>query len=378
MILHITNDYANSTVYKNLISNLDNNGVEQIVYTPVKSETSIGGNLIELKEKNSKIIYSNILNMHVDRVLFNVKINKIYKDVHSKVDFSKIKLIHAHTWFSDGAVALKLHKEFNIPYIIAVRGSDLNQFWKLPHLKNKGLEILQHATKIVLITARYQERLLELEQVKKLGNSIESKTVVITNGLNSYWLENVKPRKTKLNAPINLLYIGVFTEAKNVSKLLKSVGNLVKIGVNCKLTIVGAGGNREREVLKVIENKTHINYLGKIYDKEELKTIFSESDIFTMPSIRETFGLVYGEALSQGVPVLYSENEGIDGVFDESIGIAVNPHSVESIADGIKEMIENYSDFNFDPKKIVEKLDWKVITIKYVELYKETQSKRNN
>lgn len=373
MILHITNDYANSTVYKNLISNLDNNGVEQIVYTPVKSETSIGGNLIELKEKNSKIIYRNILNMHVDRVLFNFKINKIYKDVHSKVDFRKIKLIHAHTWFSDGAVALKLHKEFNIPYIIAVRGSDLNQFWKLPHLKKQGLAILKHASQIILITPKYQERLLDLEKVKNLGEAIVRRTIVIPNGLDPYWLENVKSRKAKIGSPIKLLYIGVFSEAKNVLNLLKAVEELNKNGVDCQLDLVGGGGALEKQILTFIENKSYFKFHGKVYKKENLEKYFEQSSIYTMTSIRETFGLVYGEALSQGIPVIYSKNEGIDGVFDDNIGIAVDPRSIQSIADGIKKLINNYDQFNFEPKEIVGKLDWKKIALRYIELYKSIE-----
>ncbi|RYM34520.1 glycosyltransferase [Brumimicrobium glaciale] len=371
MILHITNDYANSAVYKNLISNLDQNGIEQIIYTPVKSKKSIGGNLIELKEKESKIIYSNILNMHVDRVLFNVKINKIYKDIQSKVDFKKVTCIHAHTWFSDGAIALKLHEKYGIPYIIAVRGTDLNQFWKLPHLKNQGIEILSHATKIIFITPRYQERFLELEKIKKLGNEIVKKTVVIPNGLDPYWLKNIEARKTKLSSPYMLLYIGVFTETKNVIKLVKSVKNIIEQGIDCKLTFVGGGGSQEKEIFKLIANNLHFEFLGNVYDKNELKSIFNETDIFTMTSVKETFGLVYAEALSQGVPVLYSENEGIDGVYDENIGVAVNPRSIKSTADGIKKMIDNYGQFNFEPKEIVAKLDWKKIALKYANLYKE-------
>ncbi len=374
MILHITNDFANSAVYKNLISNLDKNGIEQIVYTPVKSEKSIGGNLIHLKEDNSRIIYSNILNIHLDRVLFNVKIKKIYNDISEKLDFKNISCIHAHTWFSDGAVALKLHKEHNIPYIIAVRGSDLNQFWKLPHLKKQGLEILSHATKIVFITPRYKERFLEIDKIKNLGQKINEKSIVIHNGLDPYWLRNIEPRKTKINIPIHLLYIGVFTETKNVVKLIKAVEKLVKMGVNCKLTFIGGGGKQEKEIIKRTAHKAHFGFLGKIYDKDQLKEIYKKTDIFAMTSIRETFGLVYGEALSQGVPVLYSENEGIDGVYKENIGVAVNPRSVISIAEGIQKMIDKYDQFDFEPQEIVKQLNWEKIAERYIELYKSIQS----
>lgn len=51
--------------------------------------------------------------------------------------------------------------------------------------------------------------------------------------------------------------------------------------------------------------------------KKQLREAFSISDIFVMPSKPETFGLVYVEALSQGLPILYAKGEGFDGYFDE-------------------------------------------------------------
>src|SRR5690554_676986 len=373
MILHITNDYAGSTVYKNLIYNLDNKGVKQIVYTPIKSEKSIGKNKVPLKQNESKIIYRNILNKHTDRVLFPLKINKIFKDIQNQVDFTTINLIHAHTWFSDGAVALKLHKKYKTPYVIAVRGTDLNQFWRLPYLKKTGIEILKNASKIVFITPKYRERFLDIEKIKNSGKSIALKPIVIPNGLDSYWLKNVKKRKTTLNRPINLLYIGVFSTTKNVQRLLKAIDYLNNSGILCTLTLVGGGGNQTKKVMDHIADKMHITFLGKIYNKRALSKLFQQTDIFVMPSLQETFGLVYGEALSQGLPILYSKNEGIDGVFNESIGVAVNPKSVESIADGLKEIIMNYDRFDFKPEHIVKKLDWKIIAKNYIDIYKETK-----
>src|SRR5690554_6593083 len=105
MILHITNDYSGSTVYKNLVGELDNLGIAQVIYTPVKSETSIGKNKIDLKVSSSEIIYSHILNKTTDRIFYRNKIKKILKDIESKVDLTKVRFIHAHTWYSDGGVA---------------------------------------------------------------------------------------------------------------------------------------------------------------------------------------------------------------------------------------------------------------------------------
>lgn len=117
-VLHIANDYTGSKVYKNLISELDNLGLYQSVYTPFRENSKIGKNIVLFKTGGSEIIYSDILNYHLDRILYRSKIKKILKDIKSKIDFTKVNIIHAHTWYSDGGVAYLLHKRYNIPYVI--------------------------------------------------------------------------------------------------------------------------------------------------------------------------------------------------------------------------------------------------------------------
>ena len=48
-VLHIANDYFGSTVYKNLIGELDNLGVIQIVYNPIREHSSMYKNKIDLE-----------------------------------------------------------------------------------------------------------------------------------------------------------------------------------------------------------------------------------------------------------------------------------------------------------------------------------------
>lgn len=68
-ILHISNDYTGSKVYKNLFSELDRQDLIQTIYTPIRSKSQVGLNAIEFQNINSKIIYSPILNKHIDRLV---------------------------------------------------------------------------------------------------------------------------------------------------------------------------------------------------------------------------------------------------------------------------------------------------------------------
>src|SRR5690606_11180955 len=89
--------------------------------------------------------------------------------------------------------------------------------------------------------------------------------------------------------------------------------------------LIGGGGNVHSEVLKQVDlYKDIMTYHGKIFDLSKLKEHFENADIFAMPSKAETFGLVYVEAMLQGLPILYTANEGIDGFYQEKIGEKVS------------------------------------------------------
>jgi glycosyltransferase involved in cell wall biosynthesis len=58
-----------------------------------------------------------------------------------------------------------------------------------------------------------------------------------------------------------------------------------------------------------------------------------------LPSVNETFGMVYLEALLAGVPVLYTRGTGIDGHLDGlRVGVGVTAGAVEEIAAAIDDL----------------------------------------
>ena len=125
----------------------------------------------------------------------------------------------------------------------------------------------------------------------------------------------------------------------------------------------------EQSILQEIELRPNrISFLGKIFDKDKLREVFADSDLFVMASIHETFGLVYVEALSQNLPVVYTKGQGIDGLFDSSVGEGVDPLSVESIKDAIRRILTNpqsYSNASVD----FSDFDWTNIAKRYIDLY---------
>ena len=79
---------------------------------------------------------------------------------------------------------------------------------------------------------------------------------------------------------------------------------------------------------------------------------------------------MYIEALSQGLPVIYTKGQGIDGFFEENtVGVSVNPLDVNSIVNKIEWLIENADSISTKSEKILPSFDWEVISYTYQNLY---------
>lgn len=366
--LHICNDFSLTRVHSQLYKRLDTTEFRQTIFNPVRQETPIGNNAFAFTHPLSKVVYSKPLKS-IHRILFRLKIRQLYTDAKKKIDIESITFSHATTLFSDGALAYKLFKTKGIPYVVAVRVTDIDTFFRYrPDLKYLAYKILDNAEKVIFISDSLKYRFLNHPYIIKRKSKIAKKTIVIYNGVDAHWLQNIAPQKT--NEPSNLIYVGRFLRRKNVPFLMKSVVQLNKEGFNCKLTIVGNKGP-DKEIIDELAalNPSFFTLTGAIHNREELQEQYRKSHIFAMPSASETFGLVYIEALSQGVPVLYCKNEGVDGIFDFKIGEACVT-SIESITEGLRTMLSKYASYELD-KINFDLFDWGVISKKYLKLYEE-------
>lgn len=379
MILHISNDYSGSTVYMNLVSEQDKLGVDQMVYTPIRDFNKLNVHAVEFIQCKSKIIYSLILNKHIDRIFYPYKIFKIYRDIQKKINFSNIDIIHAHTWYSDGGVAYFLSKKYNIPFVFSIRSTDLNVFHKkIFYLRFFGSNIIKSAKSIFLISESYKDKVLNESSLKNVKATLKSKIHVVPNGIDKYWLDNTCKSKKyssedKFRHRVDLIYVGTFIPRKHLLLIQQAVISINKefSDFSVHLNIVGGGGKHEEQVLDFVKRfPGYFTYHGKIYDKDALRDLYRSCDFFVMPSSSETFGLVYVEAMTQGLPILYSHGEGIDGFYSDDIGEKVLMPSVAEIKNKIIKMIENKSKYSIPSALIKTNHNWSEIAKKHIDIYR--------
>lgn len=366
-VLHICNDYCGSKVHANLYGQLADLGVDQTIYAYFRDADQIGKN--NLEQSNTHVIYRSILKLW-HRAFYHLKLRDVARDlIHCLNDMEEYDIVHATTLFSDGPMALHLHRKYGLPYVVTVRNTDINQFLGYaPHTWEMGRKVLRGARKIVFISKAPMEKFCRHMAIKGLLSEISHKFVIQPNGIEDYWLDRVCVDEKNLSH--NIIYVGKFDLNKNVVRLIKAVLCLRNNYPDIHLHIVGGDGLEQKKVLKLVDgNKECLTYHGKIFDKDKLAQLFRQCSIFAMPSIFETFGLVYIEALSQGLSVLYTKDQGIDGLLDERVGEKVNALSTQSIADGLLKMLVNRNNYFSHEVVDFEQFRWSLIAKRYMSLY---------
>ena len=365
-ILHISNCFTMSKVHKELYSSLDRLGVHQVIYSAFAEKQRIGANRFEAE--HTEFIYAPIVRkMH--RYLYLWKMIRVTLSVIFRVRMKEISCMHASTLFSDGGVAYLLHLLFGRPYVVSVRTTDLKAFLNhKPYLRFVAYRIIRHAEQVMFITPALKNSMLENKYFASRRTEIEQKSLVIPNGINDYWHGHIDTGHPAGNHSV--AYIGRFDTNKNVLRLVQAVLDLIPEIPDIRLNLVGGDGEQQDEVLAYCrKDPAHFSYLGKIHDPAQLRDFYRSNAVFAMISRAETFGLVYVEALSQGLSVLYTKGQGIDGLFPQHVGVAVHPFRQEEITAGLRALLVETPSFQRLPESAFADFRWSNIAGKYKALY---------
>ncbi|RJG09480.1 glycosyltransferase [Massilia cavernae] len=366
-VLHICNDFLWTKVHRNLYAQLDQMGVRQQVFTPLRKHSNRDSNRIEFLVPGSAIRFSSVLGGH-HRIFFGLKIGKLLRDLEALDIIGGCDIVHATTLFSDGALAWEIFRKYRKPYIVAIRNTDINIFLRFkPHLILLARKILDNAQRLVFISQSNHDNFFAHPLLRMHRHDYRAKALVINNGIDRLWLDNARTQRRQ--AASDILFMGQFDPNKNVLRLIRAFLQLQATRPHLRLRLVGANGSQQAAVRKAVAaHAGKIVWHGHMAPGQQLLDVVRCCDVFAMASHHETFGLVYVEALSQGLPVLYTRGQGIDGTFIQNVGAAVDPKSVAAIRRGLEHIIDNFS--AFDTGKVAfERFGWPHIAQRYAGMY---------
>lgn len=363
-VLHINSYYATSGLFSNLYDRQMEDQIDIQVYVPMSKE-------FPEERVASKGTYTNNARVfnQMDRIIFPLKHRKILADLKKNYTIPTFDLIHAHSLFSNGWLARKLSEQYQIPYVVAVRNADIRTFFqKMPWMRNSGLKTLLAAKQIIFISRNSYNEVFEKYIPSKYQECLKTKTLVLPNGIDDFWHEHTYQRLNfKINSPIKVVSTGKVMGLKRFVQLSEMVEFYNQHFAPMELHIIGPNWNDK--IAKTLQKSPVVTYHGS-KSKEEILALYRQMDIFALLSSPETFGLVYVEAMSQGLPVIYTQGEGFDSFFENySIGVSVDKEDREGFYLAIDYIRQHYLELTQACVNNIHPFNWDDIHQYYKQLY---------
>lgn len=147
--------------------------------------------------------------------------------------------------------------------------------------------------------------------------------------------------RSRFAEPFRLLYVGGLEVHKGVLSLPDIIERLDRGSApDVRLTVVGAGGLRERLVAEFEARGVadRVSVLGQL-PNSELPHVYASHDLFVYPgTLEEPFGRVFLESLAAGTPVVSTDVGAVAEIVGKA-GIVTEP-TPASLAEEIQQLLE--------------------------------------
>ncbi len=332
-------------------------------------------NIIKGSNKKAKN-YEFFKGIHIHRfpVLFNIGQGMFFNFINKLLKI-KPDIIHTHVYrHPHSNISVFIAKLLRIPCFLTahapfvrkeLRSNIINLFVKF-HDLFLG-RIILNLYKKIFSTSHW-----EIPYLINAGAN-RKKIVYSPNGIPKELLK-VKFKENKKASKI--LFLGRVAPVKDLATLIKAINLVVKKTKNIKVIIAGPGeGNYLLELKKITSNlklNKYIKFIGPIYGKKKIK-LMNESDIYVLPSIRESMPQALIEAMALGMLVISSDTVGGGEVVQKNNGFIFKKRSKKELAEKILFCLKNYNKLKSlrkNARKFAENVSWDKICKKIEGFYK--------
>ena len=289
------------------------------------------------------------------------------------VKLHKIELLHVHYAIPHayaGYMAKKMLEEENIfiPMVTTLHGTDITLVGSHPFYKTAVTFSINNSDVVTSVSKSLKEDTLHLFDIKKeiyvVPNFID-----IPKKINPF-TECQRDLMAEPHERI-ITHVSNLRPVKRVKDVIE-VFDRIQQKIPAKLIMVGEGPEREacenlcRE--KGIEDK--VLFVG---NSNEVDKILCFSDLFILPSEKESFGLAALEAMACGVPVISSNTGGLPEVNIEGVsGFLSEVGDVDEMAENALKILASDEILNKFKKQAIESAmlyDTKKVVPLYEKLY---------
>ena len=289
---------------------------------------------------------------------------------NSQIDVLHVHYAIPHAYAAYMAKKMLLDIGVQIPIVTTLHGTDITLVGSHPFYRPAVTFSINHSDRVTAVSESLRQDTLRLFDIK-------TKIEVIPNFIDTEKINRLgKPCERSLLAQKEekiLTHISNFRPLKRIMDVIKIFEGLSS-EIDCKLMMVGEGPEKVKAIEYVektgLEDK--ILFLG---NSNEIDKILCYSDLFLLPSEKESFGLSALEAMTHGVPVISSNAGGISEVnIDGVSGYLADIGDVDTMIVRAKELLSNdvlHAQFKKQAKEQASKFSLEKIIGKYETIYSD-------
>ena len=183
----------------------------------------------------------------------------------------------------------------------------------------------------------------------------------------------VRPQKFRV------IFVGLICLRKGIHYLLEAWNKSNLPENEAELVLVGNIQKDFKQVLKRIPLKKNVIFNGPV-NREKLEKLYQSSSVFVLPSVEDGFGMVMGEAMASGLPVICTDcTGGPDILQEEKHGFVVPSKDVDLLAERILWCFQNQDlakQMGLEAQKHVQQFTWDNYGEKIYEVYQQILGKK--
>ena len=294
---------------------------------------------------------------------------------------NKIDLLHVHYAIPHAYAAYMAKKMLfdigiEIPIVTTLHGTDITLVGSHPFYRPAVTFSINHSDRVTAVSKSLKEDTLNLFDIKK-------KIDVIPNFIDIEAIASKdKPCKRSLLAEKEekiVTHISNFRPLKRIIDVI-DIFKGINSKINSKLMMVGEGPEKRKALRYVNDNKLKdkVLFLG---NSSEIDKILCYSDLFLLPSEKESFGLSALEAMAHGVPIISSNAGGIPEVnLNGKTGFISNIGDTDSMINNAMSLLSNpqkHKLFKKQARLQAKKFDLESVVDSYERIYNDAVASIN-
>jgi colanic acid/amylovoran biosynthesis glycosyltransferase len=183
-----------------------------------------------------------------------------------------------------------------------------------------------------------------LNQIKRdYPHLRENQAILGHTGVDTAKWIPVNPASREEDEVFQIITVGRLHPSKGHDLLIRALKRLVDAGLIVKLTVIGAGSEREslESLVSNLGLPDLVQFTGSL-SEDQIIELMKQSDAFVLASHAEPLGVVYMEAMSMEVPTIGTNAGGVTEIISNGYdGLLVPPGDDIALAEAIERLMKN-------------------------------------